>query len=213
MMEQWNDYVRFLAALFAIVNPIGAIPLFVSLTGGQPAGLRRRAAVAAAMTTGCVLTASFLAGEWVLRLFGIGVPYFQIGGGLLLILVAVSMFHARYSRAKQTPEESRQAEEQESVGVVPLGTPLLAGPGAISTAIIYSHGTTTWTGRAAGAVICVATAVAVWLILRLADTISGRLGPTGINIINRLMGLILAAVAVKFIADGIGQIFPILTTQ
>jgi multiple antibiotic resistance protein len=160
------------------------------------------------MTAAAVLAGSVLFGDWVLRLFGIGVPYFQVGGGILLVLIAVSMFHARPSRAKQTPEEAREAEEQETVGVVPLGTPLLAGPGAISTAIIYANKTAGWFDTASLVAICLGVALAIWIILRLAEPIGGLLGRTGINIISRLMGLILAAVAVKFIADGVGDLFP-----
>jgi multiple antibiotic resistance protein len=197
-----------LIALFVIVNPIGAAPVFLTMTSNWPAAQRKRTALSAGLTVACVLVGSVLAGEWVLRLFGIDVPCFQVGGGILVLLIAVSMLHARPSRAKQTPEEARQAEEQETAGVVPLGTPLLAGPGTISTAIIYAQAAKTMWETAMLIAASLIVALCAWTALRLADPIGALLGRTGINIVTRLMGLILAAVAVKFIADGVSHLLP-----
>jgi multiple antibiotic resistance protein len=205
-MAHWSDYMRLVVAMLAIVNPIGAIPVFLALTRGQPDAVRNRAAVTAALTVACALTLSIFAGDWVLRAFGIDVPCFQVGGGILLLLMAVSMFHAQPSRSQHTPEEAREAEERETVGVVPLGTPLLAGPGAISTAIIYAQKASNWVEFAVLVSVCLFVAACAWIALRLASPIARILGQTGINILTRLMGLILAAVAVKFITDGIGHL-------
>jgi multiple antibiotic resistance protein len=207
-MEQWSDYVRFVTAIFVILNPIGAVPVFLGVTVNQSASRRNQTALAAAATTACVLIGSILAGEWMLRLFGINVPCFQVGGGILILLMAVSMLQAKSSRVRQTPQELREAEEHESVGVVPLGTPLLAGPGSISTAIIYANKATTWFDTGFLLATSLFAACCVWLVLRLAQPIGVALGRTGINILTRLMGLILAAVAVKFISDGALQLLP-----
>ena len=207
-MQHWSEYLRFATAILVILNPIGAVPIFLGVTVNQVPRQRNRTAAAAALTTAGVLCVSILAGEWVLRAFGINVPCFQAGGGILILLMAVSMLHAKTSRVRQTPRERREAEEQESVGVVPLGTPLLAGPGSISTAIIYASKAHTWfdTGFLLAASLFAATCV--WLVLRLAQPIGVALGRTGINILTRLMGLILAAVAIKFITEGLSQLLP-----
>lgn len=207
-MEQWSDYVRFVTAILVILNPLGAVPVFLGVTVNQTPLRRNRTAAAAALTTACVLVVSILTGEWVLRLFGINVPCFQVGGGILILLMAVSMLQAKNSRMRQTPQERREAEEQESVGVVPLGTPLLAGPGSISTAIIYANKATTWFDVGFLLATSLFAALGVWIVLRLAQPIGVALGRTGINILTRLMGLILAAVAIKFITDGLVQLLP-----
>jgi multiple antibiotic resistance protein len=212
-VEHWADYARFTTAVLVILNPLGAIPIFLGLTSGQSRRRRHQTAAAAAVTVGCVLAASLLAGEWVLRSFGINVPCFQVGGGILILLMAISMLHAKSSRIQQTPGERRAAEEQESVGVVPLGTPLLAGPGSISTAIIYANKARTWLDMGFLLSICALAALCVWIVLRLAPSIGALLGRTGINIMTRLMGLVLAALAIKFITDGLVQLLPGLTAK
>lgn len=207
------DYVQFLTAILVILNPIGAVPIFLGVTVNQTPRRRNQTAVVAALTTACVLVISILAGEWILRFFGINMPCFQAGGGILILLMAVSMLHAKNSRVRQTPEERREAEDQESVGVVPLGTPLLAGPGSISTAIIYANKASTWFDIGFLLAICLFAALCVWIVLRLAHSIGVVMGRTGINILTRLMGLILAAVAIKFITDGLLQLMPGLTAR
>ncbi len=212
-MEHWADYVRFVTAILVILNPLGAVPIFLGLTVNQSRQRRNQTAAAAALTIACVLVVSVLSGERALRLFGINVPCFQAGGGILVLLMAISMLHAKSSRIQQTPAERRAAEEQESVGVVPLGTPLLAGPGSISTAIIYANKATSWFDLGFLVAICLFAALCVWIVLRLAEPIGVALGRTGINIMTRLMGLILAAVAIKFITDGLVQLLPGLTAK
>lgn len=207
-MNGWSYYFHFAVAVFVIVNPLGAVPVFLSLVGNSPEQDRFRAAFWAAATAAAVLCVSVVAGDRALRLFGIDLPYFQVGGGILLILIAVSMFHARPSRSRSTPEETREAGEQDTVGAVPLGTPLLAGPGAISTAIIYANRASSWLDTLMMVVICLGVSAAAWLVLRVADRLGPMLGRTGVNIVNRLMALILAAMAVRFIAEGVGTIFP-----
>ena len=207
-MEHWSDYVRFVTAILVVLNPLGAVPVYLGVTGGLTPLRRNRAAMAAAMTVAIVLMTSVLSGEWVLRAFGINVPCFQVGGGILILLMAVSMLHARSSRTRQTPEETRAAADQDSVGVVPLGTPLLAGPGSISTAIIYANKASTWRDTCFLVAISLLAAICVWIVLRMAQPIGEVLGRTGINILTRLMGLILAAVAVKFMTDGLLQLMP-----
>ncbi|MGE5248237.1 MAG: MarC family protein [Verrucomicrobiota bacterium] len=207
-MLSWTEYLKIFIALLAIVNPIGSVPLFLSLTENQAQEERYRTATIAAVTTAAVLAGACLFGDAILRLFGVGIDSFRVGGGILLLLMAISMFHAEQSRSRQTPEEAVEAEERTAVAVVPLAIPLLSGPGAISTMIIY---TTQGKGPAHIAILVggsVLVGAIVWVSLRLAIPIGRFLGRTGINIATRLMSLLLAAIAVEFIAGGIGGLFP-----
>jgi multiple antibiotic resistance protein len=207
-MNPWSDHIEFVTAILVILNPFGNLPVFLSVTSGQTDQRRNSIVATAAATVALVLAFSVVAGEKVLRLFGINLPCFQVGGGILVLLMAVSMLHARRSRLSHAPEESKTAEEQESLGVVPLGTPLLAGPGSISTAIIYANKAGTWFDTGFLIATCLLAAAVVWVVFRLGRPIGGYLGPGGINILTRLMGLILAAVAVKFITEGLAQLLP-----
>ncbi len=209
-MEQFTDSARFLVAILVVLNPIGAVPVFLGVTANQSKKRRNWTGVTAALTVTLVIISSILVGEWLLRAFGINLPCFQVGGGIMILLLAVHMLYAQESRMKQTPEEAREAEEQQSVGVVPLGTPLLAGPGSISTAIIYANAAKNWMEIGLLLATSLFAGGCVWLVLRLAEPIGGALGRTGINILTRLMGLVLAALAVKFITSGLAELLPAL---
>lgn len=207
-MQNWHEYAKIVTTLIVIVDPLAAIPIFVSLTGDHSAAERKRTAQVTAFTVAAVLVVTIFVGEPLLRSFGISIASFQVGGGSLLLLMAIAMLHARHSRIQQAPEETREAEEKESIAIVPLAIPLLAGPGAISTVVIYAHQATTWFDTCFLLLASLFVAAAVWLALRLANGIGTALGKTGINIVTRLMGLILAAVAVEFIAAGVSQLLP-----
>ncbi len=204
----WTEYLKFFAALLSIVNPIGAVPLFISLTEQytplQKAHTRRLTAT----VVGAVLIAALLTGETVLQFFGISIASFRVGGGILVLLIAISMMHARMSPAKHTDDEARDAADKNEVAVVPLGIPLLAGPGAISTAIVFAHRSHGISHYAAGIGSILLIAILVWASFRLAPFVTRVLGHTGINIITRLMGLIIAAIGVEFIANGLKDLLP-----
>ncbi len=207
-MLTWAQYIKILIAVLVIVNPFGAIPAFVSLTGGQPVKERRRTVKVTAFSVGVVLVMACLFGESLLRFFGISMASFRVGGGILIMLLAVTMFNAQLSGSKHTPEEAKEAERKSDIAVVPLAVPLLSGPGAISTVIIYVYQTPGWIHQGILVGICVMVAVVVWIVLRLAVPIGAALGKTGINIVTRIMGLILAAIAVEITASGLGMLFP-----
>ncbi|HET7570134.1 MAG TPA: YchE family NAAT transporter [Gammaproteobacteria bacterium] len=209
-MHQWAEYAKFFAALLAMTNPIGAVPIFIDLTNTETTSQRNRTALHAALTTGIVLIVALWAGEMILNFFGISIASFRVAGGILLLLMALAMLQARVSSIKQTPGERQRGVEQDSVAVVPLGLPLLAGPGAISTVILYSHhGAPWWNGIGLAAVIVV-IAVLIWLSFRAAPLLTRVLGKTGINVVTRIMGLIMAAIGVEFIATGLKALFPVL---
>jgi multiple antibiotic resistance protein len=209
-MALLSSYLHVLAALFVIVNPIGAIPLFISYTRGQTAGERRIAARTTGIAVAVVLLVSIFFGDALLRFFGIGLPSFRVGGGILILLMAISMLNAQQGGARYTPEEGREGELKDNIAVVPLAIPILAGPGAISTTILYAHKAQSALDLIILASAALMVAAAVGTALHLADPIANRLGRTGINIATRIMGLILTAVAIEFIAEGLLQLFPLL---
>jgi multiple antibiotic resistance protein len=207
-MEDWRTYAEIAVALFVIADPIGAIPLFITLTHSHTVEERQRVAAVSAMSVALVLVSSVFVGEPVLHFFGINIPSFRVGGGILILMMAVAMLLASPSRTQRTPEEMAEAKSKEEIAVVPLAVPLVAGPGAISTVIIYAHQATTWMDSAYLTLISILVATTVWLALRLADPIRELLGNTGINVVTRLLGVILTAVAVGFITSGLAQLLP-----
>jgi multiple antibiotic resistance protein len=211
-METGNisEYLKFFAALLAIVNPVGAIPIFINMTADQAEEVRNKNVIMAAISMGIILIVVLFSGEAILRFFGISVGSFRVGGGILILLMAISMLHARMSQVRQTEEEKLDSVERDSVAVVPLGTPLLAGPGAISTVILYAQRYTSVAHYLYLLGIILILVCLTAISFRLAPTIARQLGKTGINVVTRLMGLIMAAVGVEFIANGLKQLFPVL---
>lgn len=209
-MQEWSEYLKFFIGLVAILNPVGVIPVFINLTQQQSPAERRETAFVTGLSVGMVLMVSLVAGEFILNLFGITVASFRVGGGILILLMAISMMQATMSPTRQTPEEARDAVLKESVAVVPLAIPLLAGPGAISTIVLYANRSNELLHYLVLAFGILVVAAFVWLMFRLADPIAARLGRTGINVVTRIMGLIMAAIGVEFMASGLRQLFPAL---
>jgi multiple antibiotic resistance protein len=201
-------YLKIFTAILVVVNPIGAVPLFVTMVSNQSEQERRRIAKLTAFSVAIVLITACLFGESLLRIFGVSMASFRVGGGILVMLMAISMFHAQISWSKATPEETREAEQKTDVAVVPLAIPLLSGPGAISTVIIFAGQSAAWASKGLLAAICVMVAVTVWISLRMAIPIGAWLGRTGINIVTRLMSLLLAAVAVEIVVGGLVKLLP-----
>ncbi len=202
-MLPWSEYVQIVIALIVIIDPIGAIPIFVSMTADLTDKERRHTAYVTSLSVSIILVVSCLVGEWILKLFGINIASFRVGGGILLLLMSISMMHAKASAAKHTDTEDEEAHGKDHIAVVPLAIPLLAGPGAISLAIIYAERMRGILDKGLLVAMCVGVGFLMWGALRLALPISKLLGKTGINIVTRIMGLILAAIAVQFIASGI----------
>jgi multiple antibiotic resistance protein len=207
-MNEWADLLKLTVALLAIVDPVAGIPVFLSATATDDRASRQRTARLVALTVFCVLAVSALIGTEILRFFGISIPSFLISGGILLLMLAVSMLQAQESRIRQTPDEAVEAAEKDAVAVVPLGIPLLAGPGAISTMIIATHQSPGFVHHLALLMPAALIALAVWATLAAATRISERLGKTGMNIVTRVMGLIIAAIAIEYIYRGLVELFP-----
>lgn len=206
----WAYLFKIGIALFAIVNPIGSVPIFISATDGWNRKEKLRTANVVTVTVFLVLLTSALFGDGILEFFSITIPSFQVGGGILILLIAINMLHAKQSHSKQTPEEARTLEERDVIAIVPLSIPLLAGPGAIGSMIIAAQQSKTFLGHISLAIPIFVVAMLIWLTLQLSSYIADKLGTIGINIVTRLMGLILAAMAVEFIAHGLIGLFPAL---
>ena len=199
-----------LITLLAIVNPLAIVPFFIHYTLGFSPRQRRRTVAISALTAFAVIAVCALAGLQILEFFGISLASFQVGGGMLLLMSALSMLNAQPAEAKATRDEVDDAASRASIAVVPLTIPLLTGPATMSTVVIYADQAKTFWQHAAlvgyGVVIAAATA----LCFTLAEPISRVLGKTGINVMTRLMGLILAALAVEVMASGLVRLFPTL---
>ncbi len=203
----WNEYIRMYAGLFAIISPIGIIPLYLSFTENLKPK-RPEIARTTSISVAIILTISMLLGIQILHFFSISVDAFRVAGGILLILIAFGMLQARHGRMRHTPEEDEEAMERSSVAVVPLALPLLAGPGAFSTVILFSNQAKAWDEKFALFCICILVSLSIWVILHLAPTIGNRISQTSMNIMTRVMGLILAAMAVEFIVGGLRNLLP-----
>lgn len=209
-MLDYTEYIKIFVGLFAIVNPFGAIPIFISITTDQNSNQRINTINQVAFSVTTVLLLALFIGELLLQFFGITIDSFRVGGGILILLMAISMLHAKTSQVKQTREEENESMVKESVAIVPLAIPLLAGPGAISTMILSAHKSSAVSHYMILVLGVILLSMLLWLILRLSPWIMGRISATGINIFTRIMGLILAAIAVEFITSGIKGLFPVL---
>lgn len=204
------EYTRFFTALLVILDPFMALPIFLTLTQSYNRQQRTRVATITTLTVIGVLALAALTGEQMLSFMGTSLASFRVGGGIVLLLMALAMLRAEGDSLRASAEEQQTAEAMSSIAVVPLAIPLLAGPGAISTVIIQMHRSTepmhAWFVIATIFLVC----SVLWLVLRLADPIGRFLGGIGLNIINRLFGLILTAIAIEIMANGLRDLFPVL---
>jgi len=192
----------FTSVLF-IVDPFAAVPSFLAMTARDTPAQRRVMARRGAWTCAVTLTVFALGGSLIFTLFGITLGAFKIAGGVLIGLNALEMVQARRSMQRETPIEQAEGTQKEDVGIIPLGVPMLAGPGAISTVMVLALGSRSAASSAALYLSVALTAYVSYLVLGAATAVEHRLGQTGMRILTRLMGLVLCAIAVQFIVDGI----------
>jgi multiple antibiotic resistance protein len=207
MNAQLKEILEFsfvaLSSIFFIVDPLAAIPSFLVMTAEDSEAKRRRMARQAAWTCFLVLTAFSIAGSLIFKVFGITLPAFKIAGGLVLFVVAFDMLQARRSGTQEVTEERVEGTQKEDVGVTPMGIPMLAGPGAISTVMVLMGQSRNWWQVAPVFAAIAITAVASYYVLAGANKVRKYLGETGIRILMRLMGLVLTAIAVQFVINGL----------
>jgi multiple antibiotic resistance protein len=209
------DLLKPLIALLAIVNPIGVVPFFIHFTQALTPQQRRRTIRVSAFTAFVVIAVSAVAGLQIIEFFGISLASFQVGGGTLLLISSIQMLNAQPAegRKEDVSEGTSKVDAGASIAVVPLTIPLLTGPATISTVVIYAQRTSHWWQLGVLVGYGVVVGVATFLAFSAAGRIARRLGKTGIDIMTRLMGLILAALAVELLADGLTKLFPVLATH
>ncbi|MEO6815895.1 MAG: MarC family protein [Edaphobacter sp.] len=202
-----SDYVRFsvlaLSSIFFLVDPFAALPTFLAVTAGADKQRRRRMAWKASLTALVVLSAFAIAGQYIFRMFGITLPAFEIAGGIILLLIGLDMLEAKRSPTQESTEETTEAQAKDDAGIVPLGIPMLAGPGAItSVMVLVGQAKTSWQ-MAAILISILITAAICYLVLGNSDKVARRLGETGVRILVRIMGLLLVALAVQYFVNGL----------
>lgn len=206
-MEDFAQFtlITFTSVLF-IVDPIAALPSYLAITADESAQERRRTAFRASVAMALLLIVFAAGGRWIFQAFGITLPAFRIAGGLILWFVAADMLQAE-RKTRESSEELAEGQLKEDVALTPLAIPILAGPGAISTVMVLAGGAHDFSHGAVVYVAIILTAIITWLVLLLGERLVVKLGQTGIRVVTRVMGLLLAAVATQFIVTGIGDAF------
>ena len=202
-----SAYVRFsvlaLSSIFFLVDPFAALPTFLAVTAGVNKERRRMMARKASITAWVVLSAFAVAGQYIFRMFGITLPAFEIAGGIILLLIGLDMLNAKRSPTQETGPDAEAAQVKEDAGIVPLGIPMLAGPGSItSVMVLVGQAQGRWSLLAAILAAIFITALICYLVLGNSDRVATVLGDTGIRILVRIMGLLLVALAVQYFVNG-----------
>ncbi len=207
-MLPFAEYSQFFIGLLAIVDPLGAIPIFLILTARQSPKLKRATIRLTVLSVFSVLVVSMVLGQAILNVLGISIDAFRCAGGLVLLLMSLAMLQSHLLK----PNEVSELEEDETVALVPLTIPLLAGPGAISTVIVYAHQSSEWTHSVLIFAAITSVCFCLWLTLVAMPWLSKHITQKSIAMSTRIMGLLLAAIAVEFIAGGLKGLFPALAS-
>ena len=210
MNQAFEDTLKFSITLISILNPIGIIPIFLDLTKRNSESQILKIAQSCSIAVVITILISLVAGQYVLEFFGISIASFTIGGGILLSSMAFSMIQATSSNAKINDTEIEEMQDLRELGIVPLAIPLLSGPGAISTSIIHAKSFSTiyhWVGVVLSVILI---GLLVRYVLSYSKKIGEKLGTIGQNVMTRIMGIILLAIAIEMIIGGVKEILPIL---
>lgn len=205
---EWQYYLKALVAMLAVVNPLSISPVFLSITAHQDEPRRRRTALGAATAVTVILIVTALLGDWILKAFSIGVHSFSVGGGVLLMMTAIAMLQAKEDPTRKRMDENGDDPPDRSVAVVPLALPLLAGPGSLTTVIIYTQQASGVMHRLSLCAVVVIVGVVCGVVLTAATGLGRLIGRVGINVATRVMGIVLAAIAVEFITLGLRGLLP-----
>ena len=209
-MLEFTEYTKIFISLFAILDPIGIIPIIILFTAGMTASQRNHTGRLASLTVFLILLTALFIGEPILAFFGISINSFRLAGGILLMVMAFKMLNGKLNQLSPETEGLSADDSRSVLAIVPLSTPLLAGPGSISTVILDAHKASDMTHYLSMSLVIALLSISVWLTFLLAPWVERRMGTLGIDIFTRLMGLILAAIAVEFIAGGMRGLFPAL---
>ncbi|ALD15219.1 membrane protein [Buchnera aphidicola (Aphis glycines)] len=200
----FSIYIKFFISLCALVNPIGMIPIFTTMTANQSVLERKKTNLVSNFSAFLILLISLFLGDTILNVFGISINSFRIAGGLLIMGIACSMINGKFTKSKKI--KKNQEVTQDNISVVPLAMPLIAGPGAISSTIVWSTYYSTWFNLVGCTISIFLFSLVCWLCFRAAPCVVQILGKTGINIITRVMGLLLMSLGIEFFSIGIKSI-------
>ncbi len=205
-MAEVTTYIKIFVALMVLVNPVEGLPIFITntrdLSREQKIAIAKKTSIAVFI----ILIISLFLGRYLLELFGIGIPSFSVAGGIIIFLIAVNMVIGTSSGEKAIPNDPNQ--DQGDIAVVPLATPLLAGPGAISSMIVYGSRNNGLWEDVVLSIIVVLVAGAVWFALSAATRLDKTLNATGIKVLTKISGLLVAAIAIELIVTGLKQMIP-----
>jgi multiple antibiotic resistance protein len=207
-MPESAHFLKFVAALFAILNPFGNMAIFLSVTADRSSAERRRIAITTSVAVLIVLLVSALIGQEILHFFGISIGAFRLAGGLIILLIALSMLHAKPSGVHHSAGEEADGRQKDDPSVFPLAIPVIAGPGAMATVILHVQHAEGIIGLAVAGAVIVSLCLVLLVTLLAAGLLSVVLGSTGMNVLTRLMGMVLAAISVEMMAGGIAELFP-----
>ena len=210
-MLEYTEYLKIFIALLAVVDPLGAMPIIAAMTARDNTVEFNALARTVVLSVTVVLMAALYVGQQVLFFFGISISAFRVSGGILLMIMSLSMLQGKISETVRNREEKIEEESREAIAVVPLSIPLLAGPGAISTVILYAQRGSGMEHYLLVSLAIISVTAILWAVLRATPWLLAHMSKTGINVVIRLMGLILLALAVEFIAGGLKGLFPVLT--
>jgi multiple antibiotic resistance protein len=203
-----DELVKFFVLFFVVVEPITLVPLFAAMTEGADDAFRRRMALKAVIVAGLVLLLFAVGGAWFLRMMGISMAAFRIAGGIMLFLIALEMVFARESGTRSTPDELEEGKKRVDVSVFPLAFPFIAGPGALAIVLLTFGASRDDFALSVGLFGVVITVLVItYLLMRLTPLVMRVMGVTGGNVVNRLSGVVLAALAVQFIITGVTDAF------
>ena len=206
-------YLQFFIGLFAIVNPFGTLPIFFSMTAHQYEADRNRTNLTTSISVGVILLVSLYFGKLILDVFSISLNSFRIAGGFLIVSIAMTMISGKLGEHKQNKEERNEdVSEYENLGVVPLAMPIMAGPGAIGSTIVWGTRYHSWVDYVGFSIAIILFAAICYILFRFSAPLVKRLGKTGSNVVTRIMGLILMALGIEIIVAGLSNLFPGLTS-
>lgn len=212
-MLEYTDYIKIFVALLAVVDPLGVMPIIAAMTSNMSRKELNNIACSVALIVMTILLLTLFVGENLLLFFGVSISSFMVSGGILLMLMAISMLQAKTSETVRNKAEAEEDNGKASIALVPLSMPLLAGPGAISAVILYAQSGKETIHLLLMSLDIILVSAILWGVIRSIPWLTSNISRTGINAFTRLMGLILSALAVEFIAAGIKGLFPILSSN
>lgn len=204
----YAETVKFLVAMIIMMNPLGSLSIFLQLMHKSPLVYQRRTAIRCGVAMTVFMVGAIWIGGQLLDLLGITISSFRVAGGIILFLVGLSMLQSKESPLNHTPEDDIAAEERDSIAIVPLALPIIIGPGAISTLVLASNDFPIFIHKLWLSILCVLLAIGMFLILYFGSTITKTVGESVIKVITRLMGMLVMAIAVGMLANGVIGLIP-----